>query len=72
MDDDRNVSRETSFAQRKLRKAQQLARICYWNCNEYGHYQSDCPQKKKMHGTQSYHSSLLIIYIKAAMLVFDL
>jgi hypothetical protein len=52
MDDDRNVSRETSFAQRKPQKAQQLARIRCWNCNEYGHYQSDCPQKKKMHGTQ--------------------
>jgi hypothetical protein len=52
MDDDKNVSRETSFAQRKPRKAQQLARIrCWTNCNEYGHYQSDCPQKKKMHGT---------------------
>jgi hypothetical protein len=25
---------------------------CCWNCNEYGDYQSDCPQKKKMHGTQ--------------------
>jgi hypothetical protein len=52
MDDGKNVSRETSFAQRKLRKAQQLVRMCCWNCNEYGHYQSDCPQKKKMHGTQ--------------------
>jgi hypothetical protein len=52
MDDDKNVSREASFAQRKPRKAQQLARIRCWNCNEYGHYQSDCPQKKKMHGTQ--------------------
>jgi hypothetical protein len=52
MDDGKNVSRETSFAQRKPRKAQQLARIRCWNCNEYGHYQSDCPQKKKMHGTQ--------------------
>jgi hypothetical protein len=52
MDDDNNVSRETSFAQRKPRKAQQLARIRCCNCNEYGHYQSDCPQKKKMHGTQ--------------------
>jgi hypothetical protein len=52
MDNDKNVSRETSFAQRKPRKAQQLARIRCWNCNEYGHYQSDCPQKKKMHGTQ--------------------
>ena len=52
MDDDKNVSRETSFAQRKPRKEQQLARIRCWNCNEYGHYQSDCPQKKKMHGTQ--------------------
>jgi hypothetical protein len=47
MDDDKNVSRETSFAQRKPRKAQQLARIRCWICNEYGHYQSDCPQKKK-------------------------
>jgi hypothetical protein len=52
MEDDKNVSRETSFAQRKLRKAQQLARIRCWNCNEYGHYQSDCLKKKKMHGTQ--------------------
>jgi hypothetical protein len=53
MDDDNNISRETSFAQRKPRKAQQLARIRCWNCcNEYGHYQSDCLQKKKMHGTQ--------------------
>jgi hypothetical protein len=52
MDDNNNVSRETSFAQHKPRKAQQLARICCWNCNEYGHYQSDCPQKKKMHGKQ--------------------
>jgi hypothetical protein len=52
MDNDNNVSRETSFAQRKPQKAQQLARICYWNCNEYGYYQSDCLQKKKMHGTQ--------------------
>jgi hypothetical protein len=52
MDNDKNVSRETSFAQRKPRKAKQLARICCWNCNEDGHYQSDCPQKKKMHGTQ--------------------
>jgi hypothetical protein len=52
MDDNKNVSRETSFAQRKPRKGQQLARICCWNYNEYGHYQSDCPQKKKMHGTQ--------------------
>jgi hypothetical protein len=52
MDDGKNVSRETSFAQRKPQKAQQLARIRCWNCNEYGHYQSDRPQKKKMHGTQ--------------------
>jgi hypothetical protein len=52
MDDNKNVSRETSFARRKPRKAQQLARIRCWNCNEYGHYQSDCPQKKKIHGTQ--------------------
>jgi hypothetical protein len=52
MDDDKYVSRETSFAQRKSQKAQQLAWIHCWNCNEYGHYQSDCPQKKKMHGTQ--------------------
>jgi hypothetical protein len=54
MYDNKNVSRETSFAQRKPRKAQQLARIRCWNCNEYGHghYQSDCPQKKKMPGTQ--------------------
>jgi hypothetical protein len=52
MDNDKNVSKETSFAQRKPQKAQQLARICCWNCNEYGHYQSDCSQKKKMHGTQ--------------------
>jgi hypothetical protein len=52
MDDDKNVSRKTNFAQRKPRPAQQLAQICCWNCNEYGHYQSDCPQKKKMHGTQ--------------------
>jgi hypothetical protein len=53
MDDDKNVSRETSFAQRKPRKVQQLALIRCWNCNEYGHYQSDCcPQKKKMNGTQ--------------------
>jgi hypothetical protein len=52
MDEDKNVSRETSFAQRKPRPAQQLARICCCNCNEYGHYQSDCPQNKKMHGTQ--------------------
>jgi hypothetical protein len=37
MDDDKNVSRETSFAQRKPHKAQQLARIRCWNCNEYGH-----------------------------------
>jgi hypothetical protein len=51
MDESRNVSRETSFAQRKPRKAQQLAWIRCWNCNEYGHYQSDCLQKKKMHGT---------------------
>jgi hypothetical protein len=35
MDDNNNVSRETSFAQRKSRKAQQLTRI---RCNEYGHY----------------------------------
>jgi hypothetical protein len=53
IDAGKNVSRETSFAQRKPQKAQQLARICCWNCNEYGHYQSDCPQQKKMHhGTQ--------------------
>jgi hypothetical protein len=52
MDDNKNVSRKTSIAQRKPQKAQQLARIICWNCNEYGHYQSDCPQKKKMHGTQ--------------------
>jgi hypothetical protein len=44
MDGGKNVSRETSFAQ--------LEWIRCWNCNEYGHYQSDCPQKKKMHGTQ--------------------
>jgi hypothetical protein len=52
MDDDKNVSRKTGFALRKPHKAQQFARIRCWNCNEYGHYQSDCPQKKKMHGTQ--------------------
>jgi hypothetical protein len=52
MDDDKNVSRETSFTRRKPQQVQQLARIRCWNCNEYGHYQSDCPQKKKMHGTQ--------------------
>jgi radical SAM protein with 4Fe4S-binding SPASM domain len=52
MDGNKNVSRETTFAQRKPRKAQQLARIRCWNCNEYGHCQSDCPQKKEMHGTQ--------------------
>jgi hypothetical protein len=52
MDDGKNVSWETNFALRKPQKAQQLARIRCWNCNEYGHYQSDCPQKKKMHGTQ--------------------
>jgi hypothetical protein len=52
MDDNKNVSRETSFAQRKLRPAQQLARICCWNCNEHSNYQSDYPQKKKMHETQ--------------------
>jgi hypothetical protein len=52
MDDNKNVSREISFAQCKPRKAQQLERICCWNYNEYGHYQSDCPQKKTMHGTQ--------------------
>jgi hypothetical protein len=52
MDDAKNISRETSFAQRKPQKVQQLARICCWNCNEYGHYQCDCPQKKKMHGTK--------------------
>jgi NAD-dependent SIR2 family protein deacetylase len=34
MDDDKNVSRKTSFAQRKPRKAQQLAWIRCWNCNE--------------------------------------
>jgi hypothetical protein len=51
-DNDKNVSRETSFSQRKPRKAQQLALIRCWNCNEYGHYQSDCSQKKKMHETQ--------------------
>jgi hypothetical protein len=38
MDDGKNVSRETRFAQRKPQKAQQLARIRCWNCNEYGHY----------------------------------
>jgi hypothetical protein len=54
MDDNKNVSRETSFPQCKTRPAaQQLAQIRCWNCNEeYGHYQSDCPQKKKIHGTQ--------------------
>jgi hypothetical protein len=52
MDDDKNISRETSFSHRQPRKAQQVAHICCWNCNEYGHFQSDCPQKKKMHGTQ--------------------
>jgi hypothetical protein len=52
MDDNKNVSRETSFAQRKPRKGQQLVPIRCWNCNEYGHYQSDCPQKKEVHGTQ--------------------
>jgi hypothetical protein len=52
MDNDKNASREISLAQRKPRKAQQLAWIRCWNCNEYGHYQSDCPQKKKMHGSQ--------------------
>jgi hypothetical protein len=52
MDNNKNVSRETSFAQRKPQKAQQLARIYCLNYNEYGHYQSECPQKKKMHGTQ--------------------
>jgi hypothetical protein len=51
-DDGKNVSKEISFARRKTQPAQQLARIRFWNCNEYGHYQSDCPQKKKMHGTQ--------------------
>jgi hypothetical protein len=61
MDDDKNVSRETSFAQRKPRKAQQLARICCWNCNEYGHYQSDCPEKKKMHGTQMSEAKKMIM-----------
>jgi hypothetical protein len=52
MENDKNVSRETRFPQRKPRPAQQLARIRCWTCNEYGHYQSDCPQEKKMHGTQ--------------------
>jgi hypothetical protein len=52
MDFDKNVSMETSFAQRKPQKAQQLAWIGCWNCNEYGHYQSDFPQTKLMHGTQ--------------------
>jgi hypothetical protein len=52
MNSDKNVSRETSFAQRKPRPAQQLARIRCWNCNAHGHYQSDCPQKVKMHGAQ--------------------
>jgi hypothetical protein len=52
MDDNKNVSRKTSFAHRKARKVQQLARIRCWNCNEYGHYHSDCPQKKKINGTQ--------------------
>jgi hypothetical protein len=52
MGDEKNVSRETSFAQRKPRPAQQLAQIHCWNCNEYGHHLSDCPQKKKIHGTQ--------------------
>jgi hypothetical protein len=33
MDNDKNVSRETSFAQRKTRQAQQLACIHCWNCN---------------------------------------
>jgi hypothetical protein len=50
MDGGKNVSRETSFAQRKRQKAQQLAQIRCWNCNEYG--QSDCTEKKKVHGTQ--------------------
>jgi hypothetical protein len=52
MDNNKNVSRETSLAERRPQKAQQLARICCWNCNEYCHYQRNCPQKKKMHGTQ--------------------
>jgi hypothetical protein len=52
MDDNKNVSRETSFNQCIPRKTQQLARIYCWNCNEYGHYQSDCLQKKKMNRTQ--------------------
>jgi hypothetical protein len=34
MDGNKNVSRETSFAQRKPLPAQQLARICCWNWNE--------------------------------------
>jgi hypothetical protein len=52
MDDNKNVSRETTFAQRKPCPMQQLTRICCWSCNEYGNYQSDCSQKKEMHGTQ--------------------
>jgi hypothetical protein len=52
MDNNKDVSRKTSFAHCKPQKAQQFARICCWNCNAYGHYQSDCPQKKKMNGTQ--------------------
>jgi hypothetical protein len=33
MDDDKNVSRESSFAQLEPRKAQQLPRLLCWNCN---------------------------------------